>query len=209
MYAEDMNRVRGHNNGGNFTVGLVWGLIVGFALALAPLLWVGVDATGELYSRLAPELHTLWAVAIESLQYSLLPFGAVLIIYFQQLYRLHCLLAEPPPDIDSVLRHEQLLGLCANLFFGIAVIWTVIGMRHALLYALGDHEAGALAMLPRLVDGGILVALSTTIVGGVGGYLMRAVKSISVGRAMNALYTRTVRQPRRENLAALGRIESA
>lgn len=209
MYTGNMNRVRGQYNGGDFTVGLAWGLIVGFALVLAPLLWVGVGATGELYSKLAPELHKLWAVAIGSLQYSLLPSVAVLIIYLQQLYRLHRLLAEPPPDIDRVLRHEQLLGLCANLFFGIAVIWTVIGMRHALLYALGDHGASALAMLPRLVDGGILVALSTTIVGGVGGYLMRAVKSISVGRAMNALYTRTVRQPRPENQVVLGRIGSA
>tara|TARA_R110001592_G_scaffold240929_2_gene501279 strand:- start:105921 stop:106430 length:510 start_codon:yes stop_codon:yes gene_type:complete len=137
------------------------------------------------------------------------PFVAVHIIYLPQLYRLHRLLAEPPPDIDSVLRHEQLLGLCAKLFLGIAVIWTVIGMRHSLLCALGDHGASALAMLPRLVDGGILVALSTTIVGCVGGYLMPAVKSISVGRAMNALYTRTVRQPRGENLAAMGRIVRA
>ena len=44
--------------------------------------------------------------------------------------------------------------------------------------------------------------------GGVGGYLMRAVKSISVGRAINTLYMRTAQQPEEENLAALGRIEA-
>lgn len=207
-----MKTVARQHKSGNFVLGIAWGLVVGFALALAPVLWLGVGATGHLYSALAPALYTFWLVAAENLQGSLLPFVAVLYVYLQQLYRLHRLLSAPPPDIDLVLRHEQLLDLCANLFFGIGVIWTAIGMRNALLHALGDPGAaaseGAFAMLQRLVDGGILLALSTTIVGGVGGYLMRALKSISVGRAMNALYTRTVRQPEEANLAALGRIEA-
>jgi len=212
MYAGDINTVPEQPKSGSFVLGLAWGLIVGFALALAPVLWLGVGATGHLYSQLAPGLYELWVVAIHNLQGSLLPFAAVMCVYLQQLYRLHRLLSAPPPDIDCVLRHEQLLDLCANLFFGIGVIWTAIGMRNALLHALGDPGAaaseGAFAMLQRLVDGGILLALSTTIVGGVGGYLMRVLKSISVGRAMNALYTRACRQPEEENLAALGRIEA-
>ena len=212
MYAGDMKAVRGQQQSGNFMVGLAWGLVIGFALILTPVLWLGIGATVQLYSNLAPGLHQLWAVASKNLQGSILPFVAVLVVYLQQLYRLHLLLATPPPDIDLVLRHEQLLDLCANLFFGIGVIWTAIGMRNALLHALGDPGAaaseGAFAMLQRLVDGGILLALSTTIVGGVGGYLMRATKSIGVGRAMNALYMRTARQPEEENLAALGRIEA-
>ena len=212
MHAGDMTTVRRQYSSGNFVFGLAWGLVVGFALALAPVLWLGVGATGHLYSNLAPGLYQLWLVAADNLQGALLPFAAVLYFYLQQLYRLHRLLSDPPPDIDRVLRHEQLLDLCANLFFGIGVIWTAIGMRNALLHALGDPGAaaseGAFAMLQRLVDGGILLALSTTIVGGVGGYLMRALKSISVGRAMNALYTRTVKQPEEDKLAALGRIEA-
>ncbi len=207
-----MNTVCVQQQRGSIAVGLAWGLVIGFALMLTPVLWLGIGATGQWYSSLAPVLHQLWAVAIENLQGSILPFAVVLFVYLQQLYKLHRLLAAAPPDIDLVLRHEQLLDLCANLFFGIGVIWTAIGMRNALLHALGDPGAaaseGAFAMLQRLVDGGILLALSTTIVGGVGGYLMRALKSLSVGRAMNALYTRTVRQPEEENLAALGRIEA-
>ena len=58
------------------------------------------------------------------------------------------------------------------------------------------------------VFGGILLALSTTIVGGVGGYLMRAVKSLSLGRALNALYYRASQEPAEQSLAALQRIES-
>lgn len=212
MHAGNMSAAGGHRQTANFLSGLAGGMVIGFALMLVPLLWLGIGATGQWYSDLASGLHQLWAAASKNLQGSILPFVAVLFIYLLQLYKLHRLLASPPPDIDRVLRHEQLLDLCANLFFGIGVIWTAIGMRNALLHALGDPwsaaEEGAFAMLQRLVDGGILLALSTTIVGGVGGYLMRAVKSVSVGRAMNALYMRAVKQPEEENLAALGRIEA-
>ena len=65
-------------------------------------------------------------------------------------------------------------------------------MRSALLFALGDPEAtaqaGAYAVLSRLVDGGILSALTTTIVGGVGGYLMRVIKSSLLGTRLNHYY---------------------
>ena len=66
---------------------------------------------------------------------------------------------------------------------------------------------GAFAILQRMVDGGILLALSTTIVGGIGGYLMRAIKSISLGKQLNTVYMRASQQPGAQNLAALNRIE--
>jgi hypothetical protein len=207
-----MSGVSRQQQTGSFVVGLAWGFIIGFALMLVPVLWLGAGGTGQLYSDLAPGLHQLWAVASENLQGSILPFVAVLFVYLQQMQKLNSLLAAPQPELEGVLRHEQLVDLCAILFFGIGVIWTAIGMRDALLHALGDPGAaaaeGAFAMLQRLVDGGILLALSTTIVGGIGGYLMRAIKSISVGRAMNGLYMRAAQQPVEENLATLRRIEA-
>ncbi|MDX2456648.1 MAG: hypothetical protein QNL87_03990, partial [Gammaproteobacteria bacterium] len=67
-----------------------------------------------------------------------------------------------------------------------------IGMRSALLFALGDTdvaaEAGAAAVLQRLVEGGILTALTTTIVGGVGGYMMRVTKSSLLGTRLSRYY---------------------
>lgn len=67
-------------------------------------------------------------------------------------------------------------------------------MRSALLYAIGEPEsaaqAGAFTILTRLVDGGILTALTTTIVGGIGGYLMRVIKSSSLGNRLNHYYER-------------------
>ena len=80
------------------------------------------------------------------------------------------------------------------------MIWTAIGMRGALLEGLGNlnaHSAaklGAFSILQRLVDGGILLALSTTIVGAVGGYLLRLVKSLAVGTQVRAYYSRLANQ---------------
>ena len=141
----------------------------------------------------------------------MLPFAAVLAAYAIQLRKLEKLLQQDDPALASVSRHEQLLDLCANLFFGIGVIWTAIGMRDALLHALGDPSItaseGAFAILQRLVDGGILLALSTTIVGGIGGYLMRALKSVLLGEQLTAVYMRAHREGNEQSLAALQRIE--
>ena len=54
---------------------------------------------------------------------------------------------------------------------------------------------------------GILLALSTTIVGGIGGYLMRLVKSLALGQQLAALYLQESQRPAEANLAALQRIE--
>lgn len=196
---------------GDFVLGLAWGGIIGFAAMLAPIVWLGTEGTAAFYGRIAPALHGLWQVATSNLQGSILPFAVVLIAYWFQLNRLRDLLQTEDPQLEHVVRHEQMLDLCANLFFGIGVIWTAIGMRNALLHALGDPgitaSEGAFAILQRLVDGGILLALSTTIVGGIGGYLMRAVKSIVLGQELTALYLHDSQRGASQNLAALERIE--
>lgn len=195
----------------DFLIGLTCGAVAGFAIMLSPVLWLGMQETAEVYGRVAPWLHRAWELVSVNLQGSVLPFAVVLLAYAVQLRKLQQLFAAPEPDLHAVVRHEQLLDLCANLFFGIGVIWTAIGMREALLYGLGDPgvaaSEGAFAILQRLVDGGILLALSTTIVGGIGGYLMRAIKSIALGRAMSGLYMRASQQPVQEHLATLQRIE--
>ena len=83
------------------------------------------------------------------------------------------------------------------MFFGTGVIWTAIGMRSALIFALGDRDAalqqGAFAMLERMIDGGILLALSTTIFGGVGGYIMRVYKTVILGTQLQQHYDTAAR----------------
>ncbi len=122
---------------------------------------------------------------------SVVLFAVVSCLYLHGLGRLRRMLASRA-SVQEVAQAEQLLDLWTNVFFGIGVVWTAIGMRAALVAALGDPgEAardGALAILTRLVDGGILSALSTTIVGGVGGYAMRVVKTVVVGPALRKRY---------------------
>ena len=62
-------------------------------------------------------------------------------------------------------------------------------------------------MLERMVDGGILLALSTTIFGGVGGYLMRVYKTVTLGAELQQQYDDAARADTSEMRQSLERIE--
>jgi len=138
-------------------------------------------------------------------------FAALLLAYFITLGRLRTALESDKP-IDQVVQFDHLTDIWTTLFFGTGVIWTAIGMRSALIYALGDRDAalqqGAFAMLERMIDGGILLALSTTIFGGVGGYLMRVYKTLTLGTELQQQYDRAARADTSEMRASLERIEA-
>jgi len=122
---------------------------------------------------------------------SVVPFGITLGLYVHSLRSLARRLDDGSPQ-NEIGQLEHLTDVWTSLFFGIGVIWTAIGMRSALLYAIGDPhvaaQSGAFAILTRLVDGGILTALTTTIVGGIGGYLMRVIKSSYLGTKLSRYY---------------------
>jgi hypothetical protein len=128
------------------------------------------------------------------------PFFLTLVFYTGALWRLKHYLKDQGVSMEKIAQADHLVDIWINLFFGIGVIWTAIGMRGALLEGLGNlnaHSAaklGAFSILQRLVDGGILLALSTTIVGAVGGYLLRLVKSLAVGTQVRAYYNRLATQ---------------
>jgi len=149
--------------------------------------------------------------AYRNLGLSLPVFAVVLVLYVRSLARLRRRVARRA-SLDTVAHAEQLTDTWTSLFFGVGVIWTAIGMRGALLYALGDPAAsvddGAFAVLQRMVNGGILVALSTTIFGGIGGYLMRVVKTLTVGAPLRRYYEAAAGATGTEILATLGRIEA-
>jgi hypothetical protein len=113
--------------------------------------------------------------------------------------------------IERIVQLDHLTDIWTTLFFGAGVIWTAIGMRSALIYALGDREIalsqGAFAMLERMVEGGILLALSTTIFGGIGGYMMRVYKTITLGARLQQRYDNAARADTSEMRASLSRIE--
>ncbi len=137
-------------------------------------------------------------------------FAGVLLAFFFTLGKLRRLL-ETDGSINRIVQLDQLTDIWTTLFFGTGVIWTAIGMRSALIFALGDPDAtineGAFAILERMVEGGILLALSTTIFGGIGGYLMRVYKAIALGTRLQARYDQEARSDTTRMRDSLQRIE--
>ena len=137
-------------------------------------------------------------------------FAVLLLAYFITLGRLRESLRNHRP-ITDIVHLDHLTDIWTTLFFGAGVIWTAIGMRSALIFALSDREMameqGAFAMLERMIDGGILLALSTTIFGGVGGYVMRVYKTMALGTLLQQEYDKAARVDTSEMRASLQRIE--
>lgn len=156
----------------------------------------------------SPNEWLAWAYT--NLGSSIPVFAMLLLAYFVTLGRLRRFLDAGKP-VNQVVQLDHLTDIWTTLFFGTGVIWTAIGMRSALIFALGDRDMalqqGAFAMLERMVDGGILLALSTTIFGGVGGYLMRVYKTVTLGATLQQHYDTAARADTSEMRQSLQRIE--
>jgi hypothetical protein len=197
-------------NGRSFVEGLTAG-VFGSAIGAGAILYV--LARSELVTFSTQQLPEVgnWLTWIYSNLGSSIPVFAILLVaFFLSLRRLRAHLEEDRP-INEIVQLDHLTDMWTTLFFGTGVIWTAIGMRGALLFALADPDTtiqqGAFAVLERMVDGGILLALSTTIVGGVGGYLMRVFKSVSLGAALQQKYDRAARIDTSSMRESLQRIE--
>jgi hypothetical protein len=185
-----------------------FGTLIGGAATLYVLSRLGIIYFNETgVSNPGEWLH--WAYT--NLGLSIPVFAGLLLAYFVTLGRLRKALEDSRP-ITYIVQLDHLADIWTTLFFGTGVIWTAIGMRSALIFALGDRDAalaqGAFAMLERMIDGGILLALSTTIFGGVGGYLMRVYKTISLGNDLQQQYDKAARADTSEMRESLHRIEA-
>jgi hypothetical protein len=181
---------------------LVGGVAIGYALARANLLELKDTAV------ISPGAWLDWAYS--NLGSSIPVFAVLLIAFFVTLGRLRKYLDDNRP-VNEIVQFDHLTDIWTTLFFGTGVIWTAIGMRSALIFALGDRELamseGAFAMLERMIDGGILLALSTTIFGGIGGYMMRVYKTVLLGSDLQQCYDRAARADTSEMRESLSRIE--
>lgn len=194
----------------HFLEGLTTG-IFGSAAGAGALLYILqrnelVSFSVERISIIRPWLDWVY----NNLGLSIPVFAAVLIAYFFSLARLRSYLSSGRP-VTEIVQLDHLTDIWTTLFFGTGVIWTAIGMRSALIFALGNSESaiqlGAFAMLERMVDGGILLALSTTIFGGIGGYLMRIYKAMSLGTLLQQKYDQAARVDTSNMRESLQRIE--
>jgi len=156
----------------------------------------------------SPDDWLAWAYT--NLGSSIPVFAILLLAFFITLGRLRSYLDAEKP-VNQIIQLDHLADIWTTLFFGTGVIWTAIGMRSALIFALGDRDMamqqGAFAMLERMVEGGILLALSTTIFGGVGGYLMRVYKTVTLGALLQEQYDAAARADTSEMRQSLQRIE--
>lgn len=177
------------------------------AAAGALLAFVAVLLAGPAAGSGAPDLS---AWVNRNLGQSSWLFAAVLLLFLLHLQRLRTLL-DGTADKRAVVELDQLTDVWIHLFIGIGVIWTAVGMRAALQLTLADPEHAltdsAGTVLRKLVDGGILLALSTTIVGAMGGYLMRLGKTLYLGAELHEFYRDQQQADVRSLLAALQRIE--
>ena len=174
-----------------FFNGILLGMTFSFIIGLVAVYLLTVLEVISIAVLDVPQIQVLFEWSRRNLGLSILPFGITLGLYIHSMRALQQRLDDNRP-LDEISQLEHLNDVWTSLFFGIGVIWTAIGMRSALLYALGDPDvaaqAGAYAVLQRLVEGGILTALTTTIVGGVGGYVMRVVKSSLLGTRLSQYY---------------------
>ena len=183
------------------------GTLLGASAALYSLSRLGwIHFNNTAISNPGDWLH--WAYT--NLGSSIPVFAVLLLAYFVTLGRLRNALQDDRP-VTQIVQLDHLADIWTTLFFGTGVIWTAIGMRSALIFALGDRtaalEQGAFAMLERMIDGGILLALSTTIFGGVGGYVMRVYKTVTLGTQLQQQYDTAARADTSQMRASLERIE--
>jgi hypothetical protein len=195
-----------------FFNGMLLGMTLSFIIGLVAVYLLTVLEVITVSILDVPQIHVLVEWSRRNLGLSVLPFGITLALYLRSLRSLQRRLDDDPP-LEEISQLEHLCDVWTSLFFGIGVIWTAIGMRSALLYALGDPgvatQAGAYAVLQRLVDGGILTALTTTIVGGVGGYVMRVIKSSLLGARLSRFYEYQEQQHASRVEALLGEIRES
>jgi hypothetical protein len=185
---------------GGFSGGVISGALGALFLAIALLYVLNMSEILAISVLDVPSIQRMLSWAYENLKLSVVPFFLVLLFYTGALRRLKFFLKDHDVSPEKIAQADHQVDILINLFFGIGVIWTAIGMRGALLQGLDGLTAdsaaklGAFAILQRLVDGGILLALSTTIVGAVGGYALRLIKSLAVGTEVRAYYNQKANQ---------------
>jgi hypothetical protein len=188
----------------NQQAGFLPGAALGALVALLAMLLIDPGAG----AAAGGDAVTAWVNL--NLGHSVWLFALVLALFAMHLRRLRSELAQAC-NPRAVVELDQLTDVWIHLFIGIGVIWTAVGMRGALQLALADTDHAltdsAGSVLKKLVDGGILLALTTTIVGALGGYLLRLGKTLYAGAALHEFYEARQQSEIRELLSTVQRLE--
>jgi len=176
-------------------------------ILLLSLFWSGLFLAFGIFSGWVtinpsvPWLTHPMAFMYRHLRLSIVPFGGLFLHYAFLIWRIRRQLKHPNPVLSELSFNDRLLNTTISAFFGVGVVWTAVGMESALMHALNGIQEGqsmaaplsAFGLLERLVNGGLLLALSTTIFGGVCGYLLRLLKIILIGKNWDRIVLKEAR----------------
>ena len=129
------------------------------------------------------------------------------------IHSMACLLEELGKDkccSSRTFHLEHRVDIGISLLFGIGVLFTAIGIRDALTTAI-NGEAAAInggEVLALLVNGGILSAMTTTVVGGALGYSLRVIKVLATGEKLEKVHARMMGEGLQKQEALLQCISS-
>ncbi|NWH06583.1 hypothetical protein [Desulfobacter latus] len=192
---------------------MIKGMLSGVIITVLGIYLFNLSGLIIISSEKGIALVSILVWTMKNLGFSIIPFIVVLVFFLYYLHRLFVQLGhEESVEPAQVAAMQEKLDLLINLFFGIGVVWTAIGMRNALVLSIGSIDAetaasqGAFSILTRLVDGGILLSLSTTIAGGIGGYFMKVLKAWFLGPRLNACFEHQYKKEAREIHARLDHI---
>lgn len=178
----------------SFVKGMVAGLV--FASLFTPLLLMLASMQGWVVLSVPSfKIMALWHWVNVNLGFSVFFFVGLLMLWLGLFTRLnHHLTTHSSAEV--VQHAVQKLDLTVNLFIAVGVIFTAIGLRDCLISTLGGIGGGlgeqsstdisAFEMMGALINNGLLVALTSTIIGAIGGYLLKAAKSWCLGAKINA-----------------------
>jgi hypothetical protein len=162
------------------------GLILGF---ISALIGTFIIESNKIYFNTFLLQSSQWLDV--NLGYSFVFFLLIILLYIYIWLGIKQQLNEPKHENwNQIVHKEQLLEMLTSLAFGVGVIWTAIGMREALMVVFSTDSInnfdsdGAFGMLERLINGGIITALTSTVVGGAIGYFLRIFKMITLEKRL-------------------------